>query len=285
MAEKLTPRIARFAFPQRYDLPRRPAAAPPLVQDAHRQTRFLLSSDLSLFERAMNLQLAIAAASAKRRTPETAALLGLWSRTFSYLSDACALLSAASYPSCPPLLRAACDCIAAQRSLLADGFGEYQEWLAEALGKDPEHAASYIDLGRYRGGSALAQDERLGSAYRLLTDLTMPHFGSTVLQTGPESGGRKLALAFADSAFHLGWAELVVGWLLALADAQTETALGAEELEGSDALREDAARLRREVEEALANPRRCRAEELADGRRLIHNFRRAVSSAPKRVLL
>ena len=285
MSDRPPVRIARFALRERYDLPGRPAVAPPAEQDAHRQTHFLLSSDLSLFERAMNLQLAIVAASARRRRPETAALLGLWSRTFSYLSDACVLLSRASYTSCPPLLRAACDCIAAQRSLMADGFGEYEEWLAGALGKDREHGASYIDLGRYRAGSVLAQDERLGSAYRFLTDLTMPHFGSTVLQTGPDSSGQKLALAFADSAFHLGWAELIAGWLLALTDAQMETALGTEELERSGELGEDAARLRREIEEALANPRRCRAEEVPDGRRLIHNFRRAVSAAPKRVLL
>jgi hypothetical protein len=278
-------RIARFTLRERYGLPQRPAAAPPAVQDAHRQTRFLLSSDLSLFERAMNLQLAIVAASTKKRSPETAALIGFWSRTFSYLSDACALMSLASYGSCPPLLRAACDCIAAQRSLLADGFGEYQEWLADALGKDREHTAFRIDLGRYRAASVLAQDERLGSAYRLFTDLTMPHFGSTVLLTGPDSGGQKLALAFADSTFHLGWAELIAGWLLALVDAQTETALGTEELGGNDELREEAARLRRESEEALANPRRCRVEELPDGRRLIHNFRRAVRAAPKRVIL
>jgi hypothetical protein len=285
MTEKRPPRIARFTFPERYSLPARPAAAAPTVQDAYRQTHFLLSPDLSLFERALNLQLAVATASAKRRTPEAAALLGLWSRTFSYFSDACVLLSGASYPSCPPILRAACDCIAAQRSLLADGFGEYEEWLAEALGKDREHAAHYIDLGRYRGGSALAQDERLGSAYRFLTDLTMPHFGSTVLQTGPESGGGKLAMAFADSAFHLGWAELIAGWLLALADAQTETALRAAAFTGSGELREEATRLTREIEETLTSPRRCRVEELADGRRLIHNFRRTVSAAPKRVLL
>jgi hypothetical protein len=278
-------RIARFTLRERYDLPGRPVAAPPAVQDAHRQTHFLLSSDLLLFERAMNVQLAIVAASARRRRPETAALLGLWSRTFSYLSDVCALLSLASYGSCPPLLRAACDCIAAQRSLLADGFDEYQEWLASALGKDPEHRASYIDMGRYRAGSVLAEDERLGCAYRFLTDLTMPHFGSTVLQTGPDSGGQKLALAFADSAFHLGWAELIADWLLALADAQMETVLGTDELEGSGELQDDASRLRREIEEALANPRRCRVEELPDGRRLIHNFRRAVSTAPKRVIL
>ncbi|KKL68225.1 hypothetical protein LCGC14_2127120, partial [marine sediment metagenome] len=91
------------------------------------------------------------------------------------------------------------------------------------MGKDRGHAASYINLGRYRAGSALAQDARLGSTYRFLTDLAMPHFGSTVLQTAPDSSQQKLALAFADNLFHLGWAELVTGWLLLLAGAQIET--------------------------------------------------------------
>jgi hypothetical protein len=285
MSERPLPKIAPYVFPERYELPGHPASAPAAVQDARRQTQFLLSTDLSLFEQAMNLQLATVAAWTRRRSAEDAALLGFWSRTFSYLSDACVLTSRASYASCPPLLRAACDCIAAQRCLLADGFDEYREWLATALGRDTEHAASYIDLGRFRAGSVLAQDERLGNVYRFLTDLTMPHFGSTVLQTGPGSGQQKLALVFADSTFHLGWAELNTGWLLLLADAQIETALAAQDPKTSGPLREEGAQVRSEIGEALASPRRCRVEELADGRRLIHNFRRAVSGAPKRVLL
>ncbi|MDP2675685.1 MAG: hypothetical protein Q8Q00_12410 [Dehalococcoidia bacterium] len=285
MSEQPVPKIAPYAFPERYVLPGRPTGEQPAVQDAHRQTHFLLPAELALFEQAMNLQLAIVAAGTKKRSAEAAALLGFWSRTFSYLSDACTLLGRASYASSPPLLRAACDCIAAQRSLIADGFAEYHEWLASALGKDREHAASYIELGRFRAGSVLAQDERLGSAYRFLTDLTMPHFGSTLFQAGPESSQQKLALAIGESAFHLGLAELVSGWLLLLAGAQTEAALSGPFVEPTHPLREEAARLRNQIEEALASPRRCRAEELPDGRRLIHNFRRAVSGAPRRVLL
>ncbi len=140
-------------------------------------------------------------------------------------------------------------------------------------------------MGRFRAGGVLAQDERLGSAYRLLTDLTMPHFGSTLLLAGPDSSQQRLALTLGENAFHLGWAELVAGWLLLLADAQTETSLGADQFDAGEQLRDQAARLRSEIGEALANPRRCRAEELPDGRRLIHNFRRAVSGSPKRLLL
>jgi len=285
VSEQPVPKVAPYAFPERYALPDRPAGDAPAVQDAHRQTHFLLPNDLMVFEQAMNLQLAIVAAGQKRRSPEAAALLGFWSRVFSCLSDACVLLGRASYASCPPLLRAACDCIAAQRSLIADGFEEYHEWLPSALGKDREQAASYIELGAFRAGSVLAQDERLGRAYRFLSDLTMPHFGSTLFQVGPESSQQKLALAIGESAFHLGLAELVSGWLLLLAGAQTEAALDGPFLEPAHPLREEAALVRRQTEEALANPRRCHAEELPDGRRLIHNFRRAVSGAPRRVLL
>src|SRR3989304_4699465 len=135
MSEQPTPKVAPYAFPERYVLPGRPAGEPPAGQDAHRQTHFLLPADLALFEQAMNLQLLAVGAGAKKRGPEAAALLGFWSRTFSYLSDACVLLGRASYASCPPLLRAACDCIAAQRPPLADGFGGYREGLSSAPGR------------------------------------------------------------------------------------------------------------------------------------------------------
>lgn len=285
MTEKAALRIGPYTLPDRYDLPSRPATASPAVQDAHRQTNFLLSSDLALFERAMNLQLTILAASTKRRSPEAAALILFWSRTFSYLADACVLLGRASYGSCPPLLRAACDCIAAQRSLLAESFTDYMEWLAGAIGTDREHTGTHLELGRYRAGSALADDATLGGTYRFLTDLSMPHFGSGVLLTAPDSNQQRLALAFGDNTFHLGLAELVTGWLLLLAGAQTDTALESGKFEATAKLRDEAERQRRDIEQALANPRRCRAEELPDGRRIVHNFRRAVSGTPKRLIV
>ncbi len=66
------------------------------------------------------------------------------------------------------------------------------------MGKDREHAASYVNLGRrYRAGSALAQDARLGSTYRFLTDLAMPHFGGTDPQAGPDCSQQRLVLTFA----------------------------------------------------------------------------------------
>ena len=183
------------------------------------------------------------------------------------------------------MLRAACDCIAAQRLLLAEGFAEYHAWLEGALSQDRERAAMAFDLGRFRAGSALAEDEQLGSVYRLLTDLSMPHFGSTALETAPDSSLQKLGLAFADRAFHLGWAELVLAWLLTLAGAQLETSAGCGVFSISDETRAAYGPLDRDIRAAVSNPRRCHAEELAGGRYLLHNFRRAASGTPKRVVL
>jgi hypothetical protein len=281
-------RISLAAFPERYELPPRPAAAPAAGQDAHRQTHFLLGQELALFEQAMNLQIDIVggnAKSASARSPQGAALLGLWSRVFSYLADACGLMCRGSYASCPPLLRAACDCIAAQRSLLSDQFSDYLEWLPTAFGQERRHAALAIELGRFRAGSVLAQDERLGAVYRFLTDLSMPHFGATALQTAPDSSLQSIRLAFADRAFHLGWAELVLGWLLTLAGAQLETAIGSHVFAVDDDGRSAYQRLGPDLRAAGSNPRRCHVEELPDGRRLLHNFRRAASGVPRRLLL
>lgn len=278
-------RPALVSFPREYSLPGRPAAASPAVQDAYRQTQFLLAQDLALFERAMNLQLAIVAASAKTREPIAAALLALWSRTFAYLAGACSLAGGGSYAACPPLLRTACDCIAAQRSLLATGAADFLEWLPEAVRQDPTHAALAVERGRFRAGSVLAEDERLGATYRLLTDLSMPHFGTTALQVAPDSSLQKLALTFADCTFHLGWAELVFGWLLVLAAGQMETAVASGAFAVEDEARREQERLSAEIGAALANPRRCRVEEIEGGRYLFHNFRRRSSGVPRRLVL
>jgi hypothetical protein len=255
------------------------------VQDAYRQTAFLLGTDLAIFERAMNLQAQIVAANAgAARSPQGAALLGFWSRAYSALSDACTLLHLGSYASCPPLLRAACDYIAAQCSLVRDGFDEYVAWFEGAAAQDREHQALAFELGRFRAGSVIAEDERLAPVYRLLTDLAMPHFGATALLTAPETGLQRLALTFGDQAFHLAWAELAAGWLLLLADAQAATAAGAGVFTLDEALQSELAAVSRETAAALANGRRARAEEM-DGRFLIHNFRRSPAGAPRRVVL
>jgi hypothetical protein len=277
-------KAALAAFPERFGLPGRPSNAPAVVQDAHRQTGFLLSNELHAFERGMNLQLRIVAANAKLRTHEAAALFGFWSRTYSGLADACALMSAGAYASCAPVLRTALDCLAAQRSLIRDAFQEYEDWFLDAVCQAPEQQALAFDLGRFRAGGVLAENERLGMLYRLLSDLSMPHFGSTALQVAPDSGLQRLALTFGDQAFHLGWAEIIAGWLLTLSLEQLETAAGSGIFRLDGDIETDLGIVRRETAACLGNRRRCRVEE-AGGRFLFHNFRRSPSGAYKRVML
>jgi hypothetical protein len=277
-------RFGLAAFPERYSLPTRPVAATAAVQDAYRQTNFLLPDELFLFERAMNVQLQAVAANAKLRTTQAAGLFTLWSRTFSHLADACALVAQASYASAAPLLRTALDCTAAQRSMVADSFAEYEEWYAGAVTQARERHALAFDIGRFRAGSVLAQDERLGLLYRLLSDLAMPHFGSSTLLVAPDTNQQRFSAGFADNTFHLGWAELMTGWLLELASAQLNTVLAPDVLKLSDTLRSDCAAAVRDVGAALGTGRRCYVEPEGD-RFLLQNFRRTATGQPRRVIL
>jgi hypothetical protein len=277
-------KFALSTFPERYTLPGRPSGASPAQLDAHKQTQFLLGDELALFERAMNLQLLIVAANRKARTPPAAGLYLFWSRTFSHLADACTLICSGSYTSSPPLLRATLDCIAAQRALIREDFGEYEEWFATAASQMKEHQALAFNLGRYRAGSVLAEDPELGPLYRLLTDLSMPHFGSTALMVGPESGLERIAIAFADSAFHLAWGQLTAGWAILLAGVQLRTIIESGVFELPDGFAAEAERVGQESERLLTDRRRGRVEEV-DGRFLFHNFRRTASGQPRRLML
>ncbi|TMB67403.1 MAG: hypothetical protein E6J43_08660 [Chloroflexi bacterium] len=277
-------KTALGSLPDRYALPSRPSAAQPAMQDAFRQTQFLLSGELELFEKMMNLQLQIVAANSRLRTVEASALFSFWSRAFAHEADACTLMTLGSYSAAPPLVRAACDCVAAQRSLIGDGFKEYRDWLETAVRQDREHTAMAIDLGRFRAGSALAEDERLGSVYRLVSDLSMPHLGATVLQVASDSNLQKMTVAFGETLFHLGWAELISGWLLLLVDIQLTIVISTGVFAVDHSILAVYQSYSREVNSILASRRRCYVEEV-DGRYLFQNYRRTASGSPKRLLL
>lgn len=294
MNEPPTPaqRVSAIPLPDSYDLPAKPAGSDPgSVQGSYRQATFLLGDDLGLFRDGMNLQLRIvrdASPSAFRKHPY-AALMGLWSRTFMALSDACVLMTRGSYVSCAPLVRSACEYIAAQHQLHAGEMELFLEWLSGNLKPNEAHKAFEFGLGHYFAGETLAADERLRSVYRPASELGRPNFGATLLAVGPESNNQRLALTFADAAFHFGWAELVLGWLLALSERQLAVAVHAK---GVFPIHEDThrsyAELARRTEQALSRPDRCRVEEVEEDNRrrlLVHNFRRTPGGAPKKVLL
>src|SRR5581483_12087746 len=111
-------RVVPITAPEDYTLPSRAEA--PAAQDAYRQSQFILGADLELFERAMRLQLRLAKEAfpfSRNRTHQLTAIAGLWSRAYSYLTDALLLTLRGSYASTLPLVRAAAECIAAQEGL------------------------------------------------------------------------------------------------------------------------------------------------------------------------
>jgi hypothetical protein len=286
-----TQRVSAIPLPDRYALPARPEDARARVQDAYRQATFVLGPDLRLFEEGMNLQLRIVhdASGSAFRTHPYAALMGLWSRVYLALADACLLATRGSYASCPNLVRAACEQIAAQQQLAHGELPAFLEWLASNLASNEQYKAFEFGLGRYFAGEALAADTRLRSVYRPASELGRPSFGATLLQAGPESNSQRLALTFADASFHLGWAEIVLGWLLALGERQLAIAVHAGEiLPIQNHVHEAYADYARRVESALARGDRCSVEEIEEGPRkrlLVHNFRRQPGAAPKRILL
>ncbi len=295
MTNRPSQRVARIRPSQPYTPPERPPeSAGAAAQDASRQTRFLLANDLELFTQAMELQhkLVIDAnpgTSSQYRTAELAAISALWARAYAGLGDALLLLTRGSYSSAMPLVRATSELIAAQEGLRAGEMPLHHEWLANTLHADDQHKAFEFDLGRYFAGEVLASDDVLRSVYRPASDLARPAFGASLLQVGPESSNRRVALSFADASFHQGWAEITLGWLLALAARQVRVIIDADGIFPiSDERRKAYETLQRQVDECLARRDRCRVEAVSEGdsqRYLVHNFRRGSSGAPKRILL
>jgi hypothetical protein len=189
----------------------------------------------------------------------------------------------------PNLVRSACELIAVQHQVYAEEQGEFIGWMLSHLKADEEHKAFDAGLGHYFAGSTLAADEHLRGVYRAASDLGRPNFGSTLLAVGPESNNLRLAYTFDDRSFHVGWAELELGWLLRACERQLAVAIHMPAVFNiTPETHEAYGALASRVTEALARSDRCRIEEIDAGgykRWLVHNWRRQPSGAPKKVLL
>jgi hypothetical protein len=119
--------------------------------------------------------------------------------------------------------------------------------------------------------------------------LGRPNFGATLLEVAPESNNARLAYSFGESAFHVAWAEIELGWLLRLCERQAAVAVHMHDvLNITPETHEAYGDYARRVEETLAHPARASLEEVeADGfkRWLVHNFRRQPSGAPRKILV
>jgi hypothetical protein len=264
-------RVTLASVPDEYRLPGRPSSGPTSAVDCHRQTTFILGSELALFERIINAHIEAARALKSVDSSRAAAAITYQSRTLSLLRGCCALLLTGSYDSCLPLLRSAVDSLAVQISLQDDAFADYDAWFENAVTKDGTSTA--IGLGMYRAGGAISADPTLDSTYRFVSDLSMPHFGSTLWLSAPAIDPLKAPLSYLPGAFHLAWAELITGFLLALAAAQARASNIPAAKELSD-----------QVNTISAGQRRAHIEE-QDNRWLINNFRRDNRGQPRTVIL
>lgn len=193
-----------------------------------------------------------------------------------------------NYVAAMPLIRAAADYQASALYVLRDGAREWNEWLQQGgLASAPDAQALEIRLHAFRAGEVLVAHETLGPIYRASTDLSLSHFGSTLLLAGSESDPGRVLMTFGDRDFHLGLAELVSGWLLLLGAAQLEAAVefaGVFNIPNQAVVEAFCA----EVRVAALKSARCRIEVIErDGekRYLVHNWRRTPGGATKRILL
>lgn len=258
--------------------------------DAYRQATFVLGKDLDLLLRGFALEGSIAEASAdsKHRTQQAAAALGLWSRAWLTRLEAMHALEWGNYVAAMPLVRAATDYQAGGLYALRDDAREWNGWLLQGgIALAPDAHASEFRLHAFRAAEVLAAHEILGPVYQASMDLSLSHFGATLLLAGNDSDPGRILMTFGDRDFHLGLAELVSGWLLLLAAAQLEAALefvsvfNIPDVSAIEAFCSSA-------RAAAIDPARCRMEVIeraGEKRYLVHNWRRAPGAAPKRVLL
>jgi len=269
------------------------AAKPPLDAagsgDAYRQSTFVLLDDIEAVVAGLNFegQAAEASAGSKFRTHQMASALGLWSRSWLSRLEALHAAEWGNYASAVTLVRAAADYQAGMLYLLRSDAAEWREWLeVGGVGLATDVHATEFRLHAFRAAEVLAAHEVLGRVYRLATDLSLPHFGATLLLAGNDSAPDHLVMTFGDRDYHHGWAQLVTGWLLELGSAQCEEL---REFEGTfAAVGDEATRWAASASEAAKRADRCRIEVIereGERRYLVHNWRREPRSAARKILL
>ena len=274
-----------------WGLPGKPEGLDDVEEDAWRQTGFVCAEEWALLEANLHLQARISAAGYQvtARNMTMAAYASLWSRSFLLLSDAAALVRRGAYQSAIPLVRNAVEMVAAQHGITAE-MDEWRRWTHEAYGRHEATRSIEVGLGQYFSGESIARDAHLRAIYRAASDLARPNFGPTALFVAEGASHERYPLVFADRAFHLGWAQLVLGWALRIGIAQLHEALHQQQhFPAAADLRAEAVAHVRAAEAALEASGRCHIEEWEDprGRRrtILTDFRRKPADAPTRILL
>mgnify|MGYP000921122686 CR=1 FL=1 len=271
-----------------------PAARPPAdaggSADAFRQTGFVLGGEVEAIVAGLNLegQAAHRAAEPKRRNHRMVSAMGLWSRSWLARLEALHATQWGNYSAALALVRAAADYQASMLYLLKTESAEWDEWLStDGIAIAATEHATEFRLHAFRAAEVLATDEVLGRIYRMSTDLSLSHFGSTMLVAASGSAPDHVEMTFGDRDFHVGLGQLVTGWLLELGAAVVSALREYEDVFGPEGGSEF--QLWAEGAKALVSASdRCAISEMEkDGERryVIANWRREPRSAAKRLLL
>ncbi len=284
-------RVSGMRVPDGWTAPGKPDALSDDAEDAWRQSGFVLADDLRLIAASLDLQARMVAAgrTPAARTMTMAAIASLWSRALTTTSDAGGLVRRGAYQSAVPLVRQAVELVAAQQGLATD-LDEFKRWAHGAYGRHAEAKAEDVGLGHYFSGESIAADEQLRLIYRAASDLGRPNFGPTALFVAGGATHERYPLIFGDQAFHFGWAQLLLGWLLRLGVSQLHLAMHARDhFPAASELRDEVVAHVRDAEQALAATDRCAIEQYedADGRsrHLLVQFRRQPGDAARRILI
>ena len=174
--------------------------------------------------------------------------------------------------------------LGAEQAVVGDEQIEFEDWLREAWSNNADHHATEIGMGQYMAGQTIAMAPETADAYRAVSELSRSHFGASALLTADGSHDKRFLVAWADEAFHLGWAQLLFGWQIVIQDRQCRFAVGSGLFGVESEDRQEYQRLHRQSQTILQDQRRCRAEWIIDqGRQrlLIDNYRRQPSGAPQ----
>src|SRR5690606_7605448 len=144
----------------------------------------LLGEDIEAVVDGLNLEGAVAEASSasKYRSQLMVSALGLWSRGWLTRLQALHAVEWGNYGAAFGLVRSAADLQAAEQLLLNTDAAEWREWVeGGAIALVPKEHATGYDLHPFRAAEVLAEHPVLGPVYRAASDLSMPHFGTTLL--------------------------------------------------------------------------------------------------------
>ena len=284
-------RISPITFPAQPPMLSKPSDDEPQSRrDAYRETTFALQPDLRWLTDALALQRRIVEQSypSKYRNRRYASALLFWSRVYTGGIEALHLTGRAAYSSALPLLRVTMEWLGAEQAVVGEEQVEFEDWLRDAWSTDAEHHATAIGMGQYMAGQQIAMAPDTADAYRAVSELSRSHFGATALLTADSSHDKRLLVNWGEDTFHLGWAQLLLGWQITIQDRQCRFAVGSGlfAVEAED--RQEYQRLHRQAQTLQGQTQRCRASWIVDqGRQrlLIENYRRQPSGAPKRILL